>query len=107
MAAPARLTELGLDPTCGNRANWRCDLLGETDVGALESGLAARGYAVRCRHPNLRIFRRDDGHEVAWVLSTGRVQLRIPFQVSRQDRESAARKVYADIEGVLQSASDI
>lgn len=94
--AGASLSPLRLDSSCCRNLNWRCDLDAEVDAERFESALAAGGYALRCRHPALRVLRRG-GHEVAWVLSTGRLQVRVGIFVDPEAREAVARSLHAEL----------
>ncbi|MCG8460713.1 MAG: hypothetical protein MI919_30895 [Holophagales bacterium] len=96
-AAP--LSALEPDPSCCDRTNWRCTLGTTVDPEALERSLADRGYRAPLRHPRLRIFRRMDGHEIAWVLDSGRIQIRVPLGLAADSRADAARQVWLELQG--------
>lgn len=90
----AELTALRVDPGCCHRLNWGCDVLGRPEVECIEAHLDRAGFASRCDHPALRIFRHREGHEVAWVLPTGRVQLRVDIDVPRARRRGIAKDLH-------------
>ena len=94
------LTPLRLDPGCTNRANWCCRIDGSGEAERVEDGMAERGYGSHSRHPALKVFRRG-GRELAWVVSTGRVQVRVPMTVATELRERAAQNSWRDLAASL------
>ena len=84
------------ESSCCRDLNWRCDLQAEADPGLVEEFLTGQGYLVRCRHPALRVFRHPRGLEIAWVLTTNRVQIRVPVHVAREERPAVAQDVYSE-----------
>ena len=97
-AAACRLSRLELDASCANRANWRTSVEGgEARTQAVEKALAVDGWSARCRHAKLRVFRRPSGHEIAWVLSTGRLQIRVPLLVDADERRASAHRVWCQL----------
>ena len=86
----ADLTPLRLDPSCSNRSNWATELPRDLGAERLDAPAAARGWHLRCRHPALRVWRPEAGHEVAWVTTTGQVQIRVDLAVPEARRRVAA-----------------
>ncbi len=91
------VTQLSRDSGCTRSLNWRCDLPMGFEAGALESDFVKRGYRSRSQHPALKVFRHPEGHELAWVVTTGRVQIRVAVAVDVTEREEAARDLYGDL----------
>ncbi|MCB1056148.1 MAG: hypothetical protein KDD11_11665 [Acidobacteria bacterium] len=104
-AASSSLSALERDSGCCRDLNWRCQLGPEIRPEALERRLVAAGYDSRCRHPALRVLRHPSGHELAWVLASGRVQIRIPLGVDVDHRPAAARRIHAALGELLSQAS--
>lgn len=95
------LTPLRLDPGCTNRANWCCRIDSPADeVSGVEDGMVTLGYGSHSRHPALKVFRQG-GRELAWVVSTGRVQVRVPMTVPMERRERAAQSSWLDLAASL------
>jgi hypothetical protein len=89
---------------CCRDLRWRFDLPPQGDPGPVEACWTTAGYAARCRLPNLRVLRHGEGHELAWVPASGRVELRVPLHVERERRESAARALHAELLALLPPA---
>jgi hypothetical protein len=89
------------DAGCCQDLNWRCDLPVDLDPERVEEGLQGRGYVVRCRHAALRVLRHPQGHEMAWVLTSGRVQIRVSLTVEKSAREGVARQLYGELVDTL------
>ena len=97
-AAACRLSRLELDVSCANRANWRTSVEGgEARAEAVEKALEVGGWSARCRHAKLRVFRCPSGHEIAWVLSTGRLQIRVPVLIDPDERRASAQRVWRQL----------
>lgn len=104
---PFWISELRRDSGCCRSLNWRCDLEpGAVDADKVETVFVEHGYASRCRHPALKVFRHPAGHELAWVVTTGRLQLRVAMAVEEAVRESAAKQLYQELIEHLQTAPD-
>lgn len=104
--APSHLSRLRLDPGCSNRANWCCEIdTSAASAGSEGSAVTERmldlGYRSKSRHPALKVFRKPDGRELAWVVSSGRVQIRVPMAVDPDQRETAAGAVWRDLRSCL------
>lgn len=95
------MTPLRLDSACCRLANWRTDLPRQVDVAGLVGLLVDAGWSSRSRHPALKVLRHPQGHEMAWVLPTGRIQLRIDVGVAQGQRRSRARAIYDDLAACL------
>lgn len=100
------MTPLELDAACCNQANWRTDLPPGLDPGLVEDRMAAAGWTSRSRHPALKVFRHGGGHEVAWVVTTGRVQIRVDLEVPRHRRRRQAEKLYDELGRCLAPTMD-
>ena len=88
------LSELVRDSACSRDFNWRCDLPLELATNDVVEAIKSAGWTLRCRHPALVVARHSRGHEIAWVLRTGRVQLRVATDVERRERPEAAVEMY-------------
>ena len=93
---PLRPTPLRPDSACCRDLNWRTDLPAK-EGGEVEGRLLDRGWTQRCRHQALRVLRHPEGHELAWVLTTGRVQLRVGAWVPQSERAERARSLYDEL----------
>ena len=89
------------DSGCCSRLNWRCALPVGVDAVALGASLTAAGYAQRCNHPRFQVFRHSEGHEIAWVLSSGRVQIRVDIGIESEARAFQARAIYDDLRSCI------
>lgn len=94
------ISPLRLDSACSRNLNWRFDLALETDPDVVAAALGDDGWQLRCRHAALRVFRHGKGHELAWALNTGRVQLRVDLGVTPDRRPGVARELFHRL-GVL------
>lgn len=104
-AAPlVPVTALGPDASCCNRANWRCDLLSPVAAGPLAGGLARRGYGARGMAGVLHLFRHPQKGEIAWVVATGRLQIRVDLATGIEKRARQAGRLYADLLAALREA---
>ena len=99
-----RLGPLERESSCFAYLNWRCDLARAEDGALLEAGLLARGWERRGCHPALRVLRRQDGSECAWLPSTGRVQVRVFYLVPKEERQARARELYSELTAALISS---
>lgn len=79
---------------CCDLTLWRADTRDGLTVAAVEAGFAAQGYKQALRHPNLALFSHPDGHQVAWVVATGRLQIRLPLQIARGARPERASVIF-------------
>jgi hypothetical protein len=96
-ATSAALSDLRPDARCAKGLNWSCELSGDVEVEELERLLEDLGFRVRCQHPALRVMRHGAGHEIAWVTTTGKVQIRTDLAVPSEDREQVARRIHGDL----------
>ncbi len=97
-----QVTELGRDGGCGRSVNWRCDLMPGFEPKSLERRFVEAGYHSRSRHPALMVFRHPEGHELAWVVTTGRVQIRVAPVVEAARRKTVAHGIYGELLECLQ-----
>ncbi len=100
------MTPLRPDSACCRQLNWRTDLPRDLDPARFEALLAARGWTRRCRHPALKVLRHAEGHEVAWVPASGRVQLRVHVTVAEPERRSRALEIHAGLERCLRALAE-
>lgn len=91
------LGPLRVDSGCCNRLNWRCDVSGVVSTAAVGDRLTVDGFRTVARHPALHLFRHPAGHELAWVTTTGRMQIRVDLAVPGDQREAIARSLYRSI----------
>lgn len=96
-----RITGLSRDSGCARSLNWRCDLPVDLDPEVVESVLVASGYGSRSQHPALKVFRHCEGHELAWVVTTGRVQIRVNSVVEPPAREEEAHRIHRDLSDLV------
>jgi hypothetical protein len=95
------VTPLKRDVGCGNSLNWRCDLRCRPVVSSAETLFVEAGYRSLSALPALKVFRHPGGHEIAWVVRTGRVQIRISSVVAVSEREKAASEMYRKFVDIL------
>ena len=88
------LSSLGRDSSCCQDLNWRCDVSPRADAEGLQESLLSAGYHLRCNHPALRVFRFGTEHELAWVVSSGRIQIRVGLDIPQDQRCEAAQGIY-------------
>ncbi len=100
------MTPLEPDSACCRQANWRTDLPPGLDVAGVERRMEDAGWTSRSRHPALKVFRHGEGHEVAWVVTTGRVQIRIDFEVPRRQRRRRAQTLYRELGACLTTTAE-
>ncbi len=67
------------------------------DTQKVEDRFLARGYRSLSQYPALRVFRHREGHEVAWVLTTGRIQIRVNAAVDEAFRGEVAHELHDDL----------
>jgi hypothetical protein len=96
-------TELRRDSGCCDDLNWRFDLDPDQDPDAVERRWVDAGFRPRARLAALRVLRHDAGHEVAWVIESGRVQLRVPITVTAERREATARRIHRELLSCLET----
>jgi len=82
---------------CCGGLNWRVDLPAEADPALVAHRLVRMGYTARCEMPSLKVVRHPDGHEIAIVPRSGRVQLRVYMLTPVADRERVATELAADL----------
>ena len=95
------MTPLRLDSSCCRQLNWRTDVPDGVDPDGLETLLAKRGWTNRCHHPALKVLSHVQGHEVAWVVGSGRMQLRIHVTIEESERRGRALELYAGFQDCL------
>ncbi len=95
------MTPLRPDSACCRQLNWRADLPGGIDPESLEALLAKQGWINRCYHPALKVLSHAQGHEAAWVVSSGRIQLRVHITVEESERQARAFELYAGFKDCL------
>lgn len=85
---------LSRDAACCRDLNWRCEVSQDLRAENIANRFVGLGWQAKCQHPVLAVFRHRDGHEIAWVRSSGRVQIRVSILVERARREEIARMLY-------------
>ncbi len=95
------MTPLRPDSACCRQLNWRSDLPVSIDAVALETLLSERGWTHRCRYPALKVLRHAQGHEAAWVVASGRLQLRVHVTVEESQRRARATELYEGFQDCL------
>lgn len=88
------ISELRREVGCSGNLNWRCQVACELNPEVLEEPIQEAGWSSKCHHPSLRVFRHSSGHEVAWVLATGRIQIRVSIATAKNQRKREAAKIY-------------
>ena len=91
------ISPLCRDTGCGNRLNWRCDVSGTPSPSDVENRFVASGYRSMCSHPSLKVLRHPEGHEVAWVIRTGRIQIRVGTWIDEAQRRATADTLYLEL----------
>ena len=97
------MAPLIMDSACCRQLNWRTDVPKSVDPDGFEAQLAKQGWTNRCHHPALRVLSHALGHEVAWVVSSGRMQIRIHVTVEESERRGRALELYAGLQDCLRS----
>lgn len=99
---PVLATEaLRRDSACCRDLNWRTDLPPAITPAPVEKRLGRHGWVSRAAHPALRVLRHPEGHEIAWVLDSGRVQIRVHVTVPRDERRRQAENLLRELEDCL------
>lgn len=101
------LTPLRLDSACCRELNWRTDLPPKLRPAPVEACLGERGWTSRSCHPVLRVLRHPEGHEMAWVVDSGRVQIRVHVTVPQGQRRGRAAGLYDELGGCLETAHSL
>lgn len=101
------LTPLRLDSACCRDLNWRTDLPPGVRPAPVEACLGERGWTARSHHGVLRVLRHPEGHEMAWVVDSGRVQIRVHVTVPQGERRGRAAGLYGELRGCLEAARSI
>ena len=95
--AQVPITKLQRDVGCGGNLNWRCELPPNLDSGDIEERITNGVWTSRCSHPTFKVFRHPGGHEIAWVLRTGRIQIRVSNAVEKERRKEVASEIYRNL----------
>lgn len=87
-----------LENSCFERINWRCTLRSPPgEPASLVPALVARGYTELKRVPQVLEVFHPDGHRVAIIPSTGRIQLRVAIQVPEERRPEVALRLAEEL----------
>jgi len=91
-----------LENSCFERLNWRCTLRvprGEVTTGlaSLVPALVARGYSELKRVPTVLEAFHPDGHRVAIIPATGRIQIRVSMNVPEEGRGGVALQIAEEL----------
>ncbi len=96
--------ELTRDQSCVDRINWRCDLPAGVSGEALFDCLSKLAdHQVEGPGPLLFVLRTPGQHRILIVPRTGRVQIRVSYEVPKLDRRLAAEGVFAALVRALRS----
>jgi len=89
-----------LESGCFERLNWRCTLRAPPEAAAgIVPALVARGYTEVKRVPQVLEAFHPEGHRVAVVPSTGRIQIRVSLKVEEARRGEVALEVAEEVAG--------
>jgi len=95
-----------LENGCFERLNWRCTLRAPPgEPASLVVALVARGYAEVKRVPQVLEAFHPDGHRVAVIPSTGRIQIRVALQVPEERRGEVALQLAEELGRISEGAS--
>ena len=87
-----------LENSCFERINWRCTLRSPPrEPASLVPALVSRGYTELKRVPYVLEVFHPDGHRVAIVPATGRIQLRVAVQVPEELRAQTALRLAEEL----------
>ena len=90
-----------LEQSCFERLNWRCTLRApprETaSLASLVPALVSRGYSELKRVPTVLEAFHPDGHRVAIIPATGRIQIRVSLNVPEEMRGGVALQVAEEL----------
>ena len=93
--------KIELENSCFERINWRCTLRAPPgEPAALLPALVSRGYTEVKRVPTVLEAFHPDGHRVAVIPSTGRIQIRVALGVPEEERPRTALRIAEEL-GVL------
>ncbi len=93
------------EPGCCGQLNWRLDLPVDSDFDRLRQQLESVGYRAACRHSFLVVLRHREGHEIAIVPRTGRVQLRVDRLTAEGERATVAAGIAGDLATAMDASS--
>jgi hypothetical protein len=87
-----------LENGCFERLNWRCTLHAPpAEPAAIVPAMVSRGYTELKRVPQVLEVFHPDGHRVAVIPSTGRIQIRVALSVPEEERGQAALEVAEEV----------
>ena len=90
------------DHTCQRNLNWRTDVAPEVVDGVVQELLATDRYHLAGTMPFLVTLESTDKSRVIVVPRTGRIQIRVNYEIPTESRRLAAEAIFADIaKGVL------
>jgi len=91
-----------LENGCFERLNWRCTLRAPPqEAASILPALVARGYAEVKRVPQVLEAFHPQGHRVAVVPSTGRIQIRVALKVEEARRGEVALEVAEEVAAAI------
>jgi hypothetical protein len=90
------------DQSCIRSLAWSVGLPRATDLAGLLPGLEGRGFSLHRRVGALCVLRDGRENEVAVVLSTRRVQIRVCYLLPVAERRPMAERLYRQILEALQ-----
>jgi len=87
-----------LENSCFERLNWRCTLRSPPgEPASLLPALVSRGYTEVKRVPTVLEAFHPDGHRVAVIPATGRIQIRVAMQVPEEQRAEMALRIAEEL----------
>ncbi len=87
--------QLERDPSCLQDLSWR--IRGAVSIDVLKLKLQQRGWRNGSPSDNLLIFRSPEGDEFVLVPRTGRIQLRVSYQVQPGERAAYADQLFREL----------
>jgi hypothetical protein len=82
---------------CIRALAWNADFPPEADLSTLPTRLAEVGFTVARVVGGFTSLRDGEGNEIALVLATHRVQLRVSYLVPEIERRHAAERLYTHV----------
>lgn len=91
-----------LENGCFERLNWRCTLRAPpAEAASIVPALVARGYSEVKRVPQVLEAFHPEGHRVAVVPSTGRIQIRVALKVEEARRGEVAMEIAEEVAAAI------
>ena len=94
--------ELKRESSCFRERLFRTDLPPAAPLEALSEALRAEGWRDEARLDGLWRFVGAEGHEILIVTGTGRVQIRVHYEVPELERRWAAEAVFVSFARIVE-----